>query len=76
MNIKQAQKLFEKYINNECSKEEIQLLDTFLDSYQDKNNIWPESKLGKEEAFKKISWSSIELKIKKDRKRKKRQILL
>lgn len=69
MNIKQAKKLFTKYINNECSKEEIQLLDVFLDSYQDKNNIWPEPKLGKEEVFKKISWSSIESHINKDRKR-------
>lgn len=33
----QAQLLFSKYINNQCSAEEIILLETFLDSYQGKD---------------------------------------
>lgn len=33
----QAQILFSKYTNNQCSEEEIILLETFLDSYQGSN---------------------------------------
>ena len=36
MNKDQAKILFEKYNNNECSNEEIDLLNSFLDSYQGK----------------------------------------
>ena len=35
MNSKQAKKLFDKYITNECSAKELELLEAFLDSYQD-----------------------------------------
>ncbi|MDO5979837.1 FecR family protein [Flavivirga spongiicola] len=70
MNIKQAKKLFTKYINDECSIEEIQLLEAFLDSYQDKNNIWTELKMGKENVFKIESWSRIESQINKAQKKK------
>ncbi|MDO6518052.1 FecR family protein [Zobellia uliginosa] len=37
MNAKSAKKLFKKYLNNECSPEEKELLDRFLESYQDKD---------------------------------------
>ena len=70
MNKKQAKKLFTKYINNECSLEELQLLETFLDSYQDKNKTWAELEIGNEEAFKKNSWSKIESQINKGQKKK------
>ncbi len=70
MNKKQAKKLFTKYVNNECSPEEIQLLESFLDSYQDKNKVWSELKIGTEEAFKKNSWSKIEPQINKGQKKK------
>ena len=33
----QAQILFSKYTNNQCSEEEIILLESFLDSYQGKD---------------------------------------
>ncbi|WP_163514742.1 FecR family protein [Gelidibacter japonicus] len=39
MNLKQAKELFDKYINNQCSPEELELLETFLDSYQDGNAV-------------------------------------
>ncbi|GAA3617836.1 DUF4974 domain-containing protein [Flavivirga amylovorans] len=60
MNEKEVKKLFTKYINNECSKEEQELLDAFLDSYQDKEHVWPKFKIDSEETFKKKSWTKIE----------------
>lgn len=69
MNKKEAKKLFNKYLNNECSIEEQQLLDTFLDSYQSKKTTWLESILGREEIFKNQSWLIIESQIKKRKKR-------
>ncbi|UOB18464.1 FecR family protein [Abyssalbus ytuae] len=69
MNKKEAKKLFKKYVNNECSAEEQELLDIFFNSYQGKNNNWVESLLGDEEVFKKNSWLSIESKIYKRKKK-------
>tara|TARA_R110002049_G_scaffold3795_5_gene27562 strand:- start:25979 stop:27130 length:1152 start_codon:yes stop_codon:yes gene_type:complete len=70
MNQKEAKKLFLKFINNECSSEEIQLLETFLDSYQDKDEIWPELIIGNEEAFKKESWARLKSQISKKPKKR------
>jgi hypothetical protein len=57
MNKKQVKELFDKYINNECSPEELRLLDAFLDSYQDKNRLW--SELYFEDEIKERIWSKI-----------------
>ena len=70
MNTKQVKKLFSKYVNDKCSKEEIQLLDTFLDSYQEKNTTWSDMKVGKEDAFRKVSWARIKSQINNDQKKK------
>lgn len=70
MNKKQARKLFKKYNNNECSAEELKVLEHFLDSYQNDNQEWPESVFGKEADFKKSLWRKIESEIKKDVKKK------
>ncbi len=67
MNKQQAKKLFAKYTNNECSPEELQLLDAFLDSYQDKTNEWPEFKVGNKDEFRRKSWSKIESHINANR---------
>lgn len=71
MNKKQAKKLFKKYNRNECSVEELQLLDRFLDSYQKESQAWPELVFGKEKDFKQQLWNKIESEINKDVKRKK-----
>lgn len=36
MNKRQAKKLYKKYVNNECSEHEKELLNSYLESYQDK----------------------------------------
>ncbi|MCF7567564.1 DUF4974 domain-containing protein [Sabulilitoribacter arenilitoris] len=72
MNEKEVKKIFTKYINNECSEEEQELLDAFLDSYQDKEHVWSEFKIDSEEKFKKKSWTKIEPYVNnKDKKVKK-----
>jgi transmembrane sensor len=63
MDIVQAKELFAKYINNECSEEEIQLLDAFLDSYQGKKEAWVNFNFANEEAFNTYMWSKIEHQI-------------
>lgn len=63
MDIDQAKELFAKYINNECSENEIQLLDSFLDSYQGKRETWFNLKFANKEAFNKHMWSKIENQI-------------
>ena len=70
MNIERAKKLFAKYINNECSKEENQLLDAFLDSYQGENNTWSDLNIGNEDLFRKTSWERVESQINNDQKKK------
>jgi len=44
MTKKQVKKLFEKYINDECSSEEVELLNNYLDSFQDEDKLWSELK--------------------------------
>jgi len=60
MNTKQANELFKKYTNGDCSSEEVELLEAFLDSYQDKKirNI---SDLGPDgfKAAKERMWNTI-----------------
>lgn len=70
MKKKQAKKLFTKYVNNECSPEELELLHRFLNSYQDKNQVWPESEYGIEEDFKRKMWQQIQSKVNNDKKEK------
>ena len=70
MNRNKARKLFTKYINNECSPEELQLLNTYLESFQGKNRVWPEKRVGSEEEFIKKSWLKIEAQINKEDKEK------
>lgn len=45
MNSKQAKKLFDKYLNDECSAEEVELLEAFLESYQDGHKLLSDSNL-------------------------------
>ncbi|KQB42848.1 Anti-sigma factor [Flavobacterium daejeonense] len=63
MDIEQAKELFAKYINDECSENEIQLLDSFLDSYQEKQKIWLNLNFANKEEFNKYMWSKIENQI-------------
>ncbi|QPH38552.1 FecR family protein [Pedobacter endophyticus] len=64
MDKEHARRLFNKYLQNECSPEEFELLETFLASYQ-LNDTWPELELGNESAFKQRSWLEIEARINK-----------
>jgi hypothetical protein len=70
MNKKQVKELFDKYINNECSPEELRLLDSFLDSFQDKDSLW--SELHFEEDIKEKIWSRIRSKTCLEQKSNKR----
>ncbi|WP_339713056.1 FecR domain-containing protein [uncultured Kriegella sp.] len=49
--------LFDKYARNECSDKEIELLDSYLDSFRDKESLW--SELDYDRAVKEGLWSSI-----------------
>lgn len=42
MNRKKAKKLFKKYVNDQCSPEEVALLHTYLDSFQNTESFWSE----------------------------------
>lgn len=57
MNQHEAKKLFRKYLNNECSETEIHLLETFLESYQNKD--FEKLKLGINHVQKKRIWNRI-----------------
>ncbi|WP_341216046.1 FecR domain-containing protein [uncultured Wocania sp.] len=70
MNKKQAKRLFTKYVNNKCSEKELELLEIFLESYQDKKGKWPDFILGSEDMFKAQSWSQIQDKINSKKKNK------
>lgn len=59
MDSKQARKLFEKYLNNECSPQEQELLERFLDSFQD-GKLWSEFEFDDE--TKARIWSDIRMK--------------
>lgn len=72
MNITQAKKLFTKYLNNKCSHEEVELLETFLDSYQiteSMDDLLNDKSL--EESKDKV-WQNILLQINSETKRKRR----
>lgn len=58
MNEKKAKELFTKYLNKECTPREQELLETFLDSYQDKERLWGE--LHFDEDIKKRIWNKIQ----------------
>ncbi|TLP71842.1 FecR family protein [Maribacter sp. ACAM166] len=57
MNKKKAKKLFDKYVNKQCTPEEVKLLDAYLESYQNRENIW--SKQGYLNEDKERVWSQI-----------------
>ena len=57
MNTKKAKKLFKKYVNNQCSPEELELLDSFLESFQDEHSFRSEFKF--DEELKEEVWTKI-----------------
>ncbi len=59
MNKKQAKSLFDKYVKDECSEQEKELLGNYLDSFQDKNKLW--SELEYDEEIKDEIWQKIQL---------------
>ncbi|MBU3026293.1 FecR family protein [Zobellia galactanivorans] len=68
MNAKSAKKLFKKYVNNECSPQEIELLERFLESYQDKDALLSEFSFDngtKQELWQKISGTTKPQKVKR-----------
>ena len=69
MNAKKAKKLFKKYVNNECSPEELELLEGFLESFQNDGSSWSELKFDKE--LKEEVWTKISLKTNQRRPKKK-----
>ncbi|GAA3582331.1 FecR family protein [Snuella lapsa] len=70
MNKKQAKRIFTKYVNNECSERELELLEAFLESYQERKGRWPDFILGSEDMFKEQSWSRIQEKLNSKKKKK------
>ncbi|WP_276166532.1 FecR family protein [Zobellia alginiliquefaciens] len=68
MNAKNAKKLFKKYLNNECSAEERELLERFLESYQGDDTEMSNFKFDnsvKQEVWQKITNETNPSKIKK-----------
>ncbi len=61
MDNKNLKKLFDKYVRNECSDSEIEFLDGYLDSFQDKETFW--SDLDYDEEVKEKLWSRISSEI-------------
>ena len=61
MNKKQAKNLFKRYIRNECSSEEVELLHNYLNSFQDKTQLWEELKY--DEDIKEKLWNKIKSEI-------------
>ncbi len=57
MNKRQAKKLFRKYVNNECTEQEKELLDNYLESFQDKSI--PLKQLNFESDIKSKIWQKI-----------------
>lgn len=66
VNKKQAQSLFEKYLNGECSQDEERLLEAFLESYQDDSKIWTD--WGFDASKKQEIWDKIRLHTLHDKK--------
>lgn len=60
---KKAKKLFDKYLNGQCTPEEKELLDRYLDSFQDKKKLWSELKF--EENIQQEIWAKITSETKK-----------
>ncbi|WP_339712666.1 FecR domain-containing protein [uncultured Kriegella sp.] len=69
MNAKKAKKLFKKYVNNECSSEELELLEGFLESFQNDGTSWSELSFDKE--LKEEVWSKINMRTNQRRPKKK-----
>ncbi len=63
MNSKQAKKLFNKYLDNKCSSDELELLETFLDSYQDGKTILSDYNAENIKVSKEVIWKNIISKI-------------
>ena len=61
LNKKQAKKLFDKYVKDECSAQEIKILNQYLQSYQDKDKLW--SELRYDEDIKDKVWLNIRSEI-------------
>lgn len=61
MNKKQVKKLFDKYVKDECSAQEIEMLDNYLESFQDKNRLW--SELRYDEEIKDKVWHKIKSEV-------------
>ncbi|MFK5973996.1 MAG: FecR family protein [Flavobacteriaceae bacterium] len=74
MKRKQAKKLLDKYMNGQCSSEELELLEKFLESFQKKDQAWPESEYGSSEELREKMLSVIKRKI-DVKKKSKRQLL-
>ncbi|MCK0131311.1 FecR family protein [Flavobacteriaceae bacterium F08102] len=68
MDKKQAKKLFKKYIDHTCTQKELNLLEAFLDSYQDKKTLWNDLNIENEDTFKKTSWLKLHAQITKSKK--------
>lgn len=69
MNSRQAKKLFEKYLDGKCTKEELKLLDAFLESYQNRNSANKRSKKDNIHIAPQV-WEKIKLQISVENTRK------
>lgn len=67
MNKKQAKKLFDKYVKNKCSAQEIEMLNKYLESFQDKGKLW--SELRYDEEIKDKIWLKIKSEVGNDENR-------
>ncbi|MEO6346516.1 MAG: FecR family protein, partial [Aquaticitalea sp.] len=71
MNTEQAKALFTKYLNNECSNEERDLLETFLDSYQGADFLNEQSQIDEFNDSKERVWSNILTQVEEQSKSRK-----
>jgi len=65
MNKRQAKHLFKKYINNECTEEEKELLENYLESFQDKSLFL--KNINYDNDIKSKVWLQIESEIKEEK---------
>lgn len=70
---KQAIQLFDKYLNDQCSPSEKELLERYLDSFQDKNRLW--SELRYDEEIKEKIWTKVKSRTIESEAKKKKRIL-
>ncbi|MBD1261647.1 FecR domain-containing protein [Maribacter polysiphoniae] len=61
MNKRQAKELFDKYVKDQCSAKEIEMLNKYLQSFQDKDKLW--SELRYDEEIKGKIWMNIKSNI-------------